>query len=87
MCSSYCDINTQAVKHHRYCDSPFASSSVVNNFSGPNDIGSSCSSVMTVDLPCLSYINIGMLSYSVSQLLQATRCMADRKINILRKTL
>lgn len=37
-------------------------SSVLSSFSGPKDIGRSCSSVMTVDLPSLSYMRIGMLS-------------------------
>lgn len=40
----------------------YTTSSVANSFSGPNDIGSSCSSVITVDLPSLSYIRIGILS-------------------------
>lgn len=39
-------------------------SSVVINFSGPNDIGRSCSSVMTVDFPSTSYMRIGQLSCS-----------------------
>lgn len=41
----------------------WASSFAVNNFSGPKDIGSSCSRIMTVDLPSLSYINIGVFGY------------------------
>ena len=35
--------------------------SVGNNWSGPNDMGSNCSSVMTTDLLSLSYMRMGVL--------------------------
>lgn len=47
-----------------YRETPLESSSVLNNFSGPNDIGSSCSKVMTTDLPSLSYIRIGVCCWT-----------------------
>jgi hypothetical protein len=53
-------------KKRLYCAALLASSSVESNLSGPNDMGRSCSSVMTVYLPSLSYINIGVLGYTIS---------------------
>ena len=49
-----------------YCESPISISSVDLRASGPNDIGSNCPSVITVDLLSLSYIRIGILSYTHS---------------------
>jgi hypothetical protein len=55
-------------ERHHYCAALRASSSVDSSLSGPKDMGKSCSSVMTVYLPSLSYINIGVLGYnSISQ--------------------
>lgn len=52
-------------KQHLYCAALRASSSVDSSLSGPNDMGKSCSRVMTVYLPSLSYINIGVLGYEI----------------------
>lgn len=46
-----------------YFEAPLASSSVESSLSGPNDMGSNCSRVMTVYLPSLSYIKMGVLGY------------------------
>jgi len=53
------------LEHRLYCPTARASSSVDSSLSGPNDMGKSCSRVMTVYLPSLSYINMGVLGYNI----------------------
>lgn len=72
----------------------WAISSVDRSLSGPKDMGKSCSSVMTVYLPVLSYINMGVLGCRVADRssqqdgfpsLHAGRRVRRRFLSLLRK--
>ncbi len=74
-----------------YCDRPFCSSDVVLRASGPNDRGSNCSRVTTIDLPSPSNNRIGILSYqkvSMSEVMRVygivfARTSQNSRINCL----